>query len=84
MGCFYEFYKKQAQRAIKSLHLQKIPGKFGFRDRCGIGVRALDRYVELALQQGYPVVVINQTGYLLPHVAERRVAVKYLPHGVSL
>jgi len=45
---------------------------------CGIGVKGLDRYVALALQSGEPVIVINQTGYLLPHVAERRVAVKYV------
>jgi hypothetical protein len=79
VGCFYEFYKKHAQRAMKSLLLQKIPGKYGFRDRCGIGVKGLDRYVERALQQGISVVVIGQTGYLLRHVAERRVAVKYVP-----
>ncbi len=33
----------------------------------------------MALQAGFPVIVIRQTGYQLAHVAERRVAVKYLP-----
>ncbi len=79
VGCFYEFYGKQAVRAFKHLRLSMIRPKFGFTRRCGIGVRALDRYVKLALQSGHPVVVINQTGYALSHVTERRAAVKYLP-----
>jgi hypothetical protein len=78
VGCFYEFYGKQAVRAFKHLHLSMIPGKFGFTQRCGIGHKALDRFVKQALQSGYPVVVIGQTGYMLRHVAERRIAVKYL------
>ena len=79
VGCFYEFYGKQAVKAVHHLKLSLIPGKFGFRRRCGIGVKALDRYVARALQQGKTVVVIQQTGYLLRHVAERKLAVKYLP-----
>jgi hypothetical protein len=78
VGCFYEFYGKQAVKAFKHLQLSMIPGKYHFKRRCGIGVRALERYVERALQSGHPVVVINQTGYAQPHVTERRVAVKYL------
>jgi hypothetical protein len=53
-------------------------GKYTFRCRCGIGIKALNRYVELALQSGYPVVVIKQTGYVLTHVAERKLAVQYI------
>ncbi len=34
---------------------------------------------EMALQAGLPVIVIQQTGYQLAYVAERRVAVKYIP-----
>lgn len=78
VGCFYEFYKAQARKAREHLNLKGISGKHGFRERCGIGLKALDRYVALALQQGYSVIVVNQTGYLLPHVTERRVAVKYI------
>lgn len=79
VGCFYEFYGKQALRAHKHLKLTMIAKRYGFTRRCGIGVRALDRYVELALKTGFPVVVIKQTGYQLPYVAERTVAVKYIP-----
>ena len=79
VGCFYEFYGKQAHRAAQLLGLPLIPGKYGFTHRCGIGVKGLDRYVDLALQKGTPVVVINQSGYLLSHVAERRVVMKYMP-----
>jgi RNA-directed DNA polymerase len=78
VGCFYEFYKSQARRAKAALQLTPLPPKFGFRARCGIGVKGLDRYVERALQQGHAVVVVKQTGFMLPHVAERRVAVKYV------
>jgi retron-type reverse transcriptase len=79
VGCFYEFYGKQAVKAFKHLKLSMIPGKFGFRQRCGIGVKGLERYVEMALQSGEPVVVINQTGYMLHHVAERQIVAKYVP-----
>lgn len=79
VGCFYEFYAKQAVKAVKHLKLSPIAGRHGFRQRCGIGVKALDRYVNLALQAGVPVIVIQQTGYQLSYVAERIVTVKYLP-----
>jgi RNA-directed DNA polymerase len=78
VGCFYEFYGRQAQKAHTLLNMPYIRRKHGFARRCGIGVRALDRYVTLTLQQGVPVTVVNQTGYELGHVAERRIAVKYL------
>jgi RNA-directed DNA polymerase len=79
VGCFYEFYGKQAINACKLLNLKFIKGKYGFTQRCGIGVKALDRYVALALRQGMPVVVINQTGYVLRHGVERKAAVRYVP-----
>ncbi len=79
VGCFYEFYAKQAVKAVKHLKLSLIRGRYGFRQRCGIGQKALDRFVEMALQAGLPVIVIRQTGYQLARVAERRVTVKYIP-----
>jgi len=77
VGRFYEFYGAQAHRACRLLTLSLIDGKHGFKQRCGIGVHALARYVDLTLQQGVPVAVVQQTGYLRPHVAERQVAVRY-------
>jgi len=79
VGCFYEWYERQAIIACRVLGLNLIAPKFGVRRRCGIGVKALDRYVNMAVQRGYAAVIINQTGYELRHVAERRIAVKYLP-----
>ena len=77
VGCFYEFYGRQALKAHRLLNLPYIRRKYGCMRRCGIGVRALDRYVSLTLQQGVSVTVVNQTGYESGHVAERRIAVKY-------
>ncbi len=82
VGCFYEFYGKQALRACTLLKLSMISGKFGFRRRCGIGVKALERFVGLAVAQGCPVVVIRQSGYMLRHVAERRITMKYVPDNI--
>jgi len=82
VGCFYEFYQTQARKACAVLGLKWISGKHGFRQRCGIGVKGLDRYVAQAVQSGIPVTVVNQTGLQLGHVAERRVAVKYLPNSL--
>jgi hypothetical protein len=42
-------------------------------------VKAVDRYVALAVQQGVSVTVVNQTGYVLRNGAERKVAVRYIP-----
>ncbi len=79
VGCFYELYGRQALKAHRLLNLPYIRRKHGFARRCGISVRALDRYVALTLRQGVPVTVVNQTGSELGHVAERRIAVKYRP-----
>ncbi len=77
VGYCYEFYGKQALKACELLKLNLIEEKHHFKMRCGIGVRALDRYVDLALRQGISVVVIQQTGAMSAHVAERRVTVQY-------
>lgn len=66
---------RSRRRAFAALYPRR---KYGFTRRCGIGVRAFDRYVALTLQQGVPVTVVNQTGYELGFMAERRIAVKYL------
>jgi hypothetical protein len=55
-----------------------LPPKHGFKRRCGIGERALEKYVDMAIHQGFPTVVINQTGYVLAGVRERRLEVLYL------
>ncbi len=81
VGYCYEFYGKQALKACNLLKLSMIEKKHHFKQRCGIGVRALDRYVDLALRQGVSVVVIQQTGEMLAHVAERRVTLQYLNRG---
>ena len=78
VGCFYEFYGAQASKAAAYLKLKMIQGRYGFRRRCGIGKRALNRYVNLALEAEQPVVVINQTGHFISRVAERRIAVRYV------
>ncbi len=78
VGCFYELYGRQALKAHTLLNLPYIRRKYGFTRRCGVGIRAVDRYVALALQQGAPVTVVNQTGSELGDVAERRIAAKYL------
>jgi RNA-directed DNA polymerase len=79
VGCFYEFYGIQAIKALKYLGLARIRGKYNFTQRCGIGINAVNRYIDLAIQNRYPVVIINQTGYLLPHIAERKVHRQYIP-----
>ena len=78
-GCFYEFYNAQAGLAVKALNLKRIKRKYGFRRRCGIGMKALDRYVNIALKSGYSVVVINQSGHRLRNLALRKVSVQYIP-----
>ena len=77
VGCFYEFYEAQASLAVKILGLKMIKPKFGFKRRAGIGDKALERYVEMALKQGRGVLVVEQTGYFSGNLAERRIAVKY-------
>ncbi|MCP4403252.1 MAG: hypothetical protein GY801_38840 [bacterium] len=76
---FYEFYGKQALKGRKYLNLSTIQPRYGFRRRCGIGAKALDRFIALALEQHIPVTLIQQSGAMLQHVAERRVTARYLP-----
>jgi hypothetical protein len=78
-GCFYEFYNAQAGLAKKALNLKWIKRKYGFRRRCGIGVKVLDRYVSMALQKGFSVIVINQSGHRLRNISLRKVSVQYIP-----
>ncbi|MDM8515082.1 reverse transcriptase domain-containing protein [Desulfobacterales bacterium HSG16] len=79
VGCFYEFYEIQAARAIQYLKLKRIESKHGFRLRCGIGIKGLDRFVDMALKMNLPVAVIKQTGHYLNRLAERRISDQYIP-----
>ncbi len=79
VGCFYEFYGKQALRAINILNLKRIEGKHGFKIRCGIGIDALGRFLKIALEKRRAAVVVKQTGYYLPRLVERRVHEIYFP-----
>ena len=79
VGCFYEFYEAQASRAAALLGLSFIRPKYGFRRRCGIGIRALDRYIRTALDCDRAVAVVNQTDHMKSGVRERRVHVMHFP-----
>ena len=79
VGCFYEFYGSQASKAASLLGLSFIHPKFGFRRRCGIGLRALNRYARIVLNHGRSVVVVNQTEHMKTGVWERRISAIYFP-----
>jgi DNA mismatch repair ATPase MutS len=55
-----------------------IHPKYSFSKRCGFGINALHKNVDMVIQSGYPVVIINQTGYYKKNVAERRITQKYI------
>ena len=78
IGCFYEFFHYQAQFVSDILNLKMIFPKYSFINRCGFGVKALYKYVDMIIKSGHSVVIINQTGYYKNYVAERKVVLKYI------
>jgi hypothetical protein len=79
VGCFYEFYGYPAIMSIRELKLKRIKQKYGFRVRCGIGEKALDRYVKTAIETNRPVAIVRQTGYISGRVLERKLDTIYYP-----
>jgi RNA-directed DNA polymerase len=77
-GCFFEFFSRQAEFAAGFFGLKKIKPKFGFKLRCGIGKNYIKPYIIRAVKSGYPVAVIEQTGYQGNYVVERIIKERYV------
>lgn len=60
VGCFFECYDAQAERALRLLKLRRLKARRGVRVRCGFPVRLLPRYRTRLLREGLPVAVIRE------------------------
>ena len=78
IGCFYEFFQYQAEFVSDILNLKMINPKYSFSNRCGFGVKALYKYVDMVIKSGFSVVIINQTGYYNNYIAERKIHLRYI------
>jgi retron-type reverse transcriptase len=61
VGCFYEWYDKQAAQASRLFGLRLLAPGRGFRYRCGLPVRHGSWCIQVLVTRGVPVALIRET-----------------------
>ena len=75
-GCFYEFYGRRAEWAIRDFGLKKIPPRPRLGTRTGFPLKDLRKHLETALNLSGHVVIVRQTGKFSGRLMARHVDVE--------
>jgi len=79
VGCFIEFYCMHAKLVQKLFGLQVKYCHKRLRPRCGFPLKRLNEYIDVAVREKVPFVVISQTGREGLRVMDRDIAWKFIP-----
>jgi retron-type reverse transcriptase len=84
VGCFIEFYGRHANVAQKlfGLHVKYYHKRL--RPRCGFPLKRLNEYIDVAVREKVPFVVISQTGREGVKIMQRDIAWRFVPECVTL
>lgn len=80
VGCFIEFYGMHAKVAQKVFGLRVKYYHKRLRPRCGFPVKRLQEYINIAVREKIPFVVVSQTGREGVRVMERDIAWRFIPN----
>jgi MutS domain I len=82
VGCYFEAYGWQAEVLQQTAGLKRKAKWRGFAPACGFPKEQLPAVLSKLQQQRLPLVVVEETGYELPHAKERLITamIEYPEH----
>jgi len=78
VGCFVEFYNRQALLAACYFGLCFLRPRKGFNLRCGFPLKKVEKYKSICYKHRIPFMVIIQTGYEKRSVMEREITLQFV------
>jgi len=79
VGRFFEFYDREAERAMRLLELREIKSRRGFQSQCGFPINLQERFLKRLTRLGFPVHIVREEESWLSRIKKRSVAESWLP-----